>query len=124
MNNKIEYTNHGIILNINKEMSFHDIIAKLFSFDKYNLDKNIFDIHSLFIITDYIEGYNFNVNYSNKETYNEILLTDPETGEIIIIIEQNPCLVPDLPRWLYRITYISWDFNPSLSILEGFAILN
>ena len=111
-------------------MSFREIIEELFSFRKVSEDVNPFDIQKLVIadINEKIWENNiiseFNVTYDYSGNKNVITLSNSETGELIMIIEQTPDMFPSSQnRWRYEISFISWDFNHSFKIGCGFAVL-
>lgn len=105
--------------------SFRKIIKKCFEFRhmKSN-DVSVYDVKKLQILD--IMGINtmeLDVSYSYRGSYNEIVLSNSETGEILCEIKQEPCLLPNSSRWMYEITYCDWGFNPTFEIECGFAIL-
>lgn len=113
-------------------MSFREIIEELFSFKKISPNRNPFDIERLLLCDFDEEACNdkecmiteFHVSYSIGDCVNTIVLSSPETGEIVAMIEQKPTMCPDIERrWSYEITYCSWDFNPSVTIKCGFGVM-
>ena len=111
-------------------MSFREIIEELFSFKKVSEDVNPFDIQKL-ILADINEKVwenniisEFDVDYNYSVNKNTITFSNPETGELLMILEQTPNMLPTSQnRWHYEIVFVSWEFNHSFKIGCGFAVL-
>lgn len=111
-------------------MSFYEIVNELFSFKKISKDVNPFDIKKI-ILCDFDEkvwennaSLEFDVTYNNYSSSNTITLSSVDTGEVLIIIQQVPVMLPDIDeRWSYEITYCSFYFNPSMKITCGFGVM-
>ena len=115
---------------IAEEFSFNVIIRAIFN-DFYYIDEDLnpYDVKSIQLIDMGCSDFkdivkSFDVSYKFCGNYNWIDLVDGETGEILISIKQEPVVcVNSYSRWRYEITYCSWDFNPSMSIEDGYYIV-
>lgn len=113
-------------------MNFREIIEELFSFKKISPNKNPFDVKKL-VMTDFEESawtenetmtFELDIIYECYGNKNIIHMINPTTGELYLIVEQTPNMLPTSEnRWNYEIVFSSWDFNHSFKISCGFAIL-
>lgn len=101
-------------IRINEEISFFNVIKKVFEFEYLSDTDNKYDIKELSIIYEidkFTYALDLNVIYHWIDTGNFISLISAEDGRVLIEIKQDVSVVSKKPEWCYSICNIDWDFN-------------